>query len=181
MKNKIIFMAFILIFIMTNSILVFGNTNKALAEETRTLFKNGEVITIEEGNFPLISRDLKEDLIASPDEKWAIFNLIITLTNFILGVAFLFVRQIKKTDDNHKSFHADRKDLIKFKILNLLIGIISVVFFYLTEDLSLEIQIIDKWTIVLLILLIDQLFAIYIIHNVAKGGFKKVEQWRKNI
>ena len=134
-------------------------------------------VTIEDSEAPLVG-SLKGIEVAPPEEKWALFNLIIALIILIIGIALLFVQQSKKEDDNKGAYEEDKKDIRKFKLLALFIGIVSIIVFLFTEDITLEMQLIDKWTVIMLLFFIDQLFATMIIHKVARGS-KKDEQWRK--
>lgn len=136
-----------------------------------------QTVTIEDSEAPLVG-SLKGIEVAPPEEKWALFNLIIALIILTIGIALLFVRQSKKEDDNKGAYEEDKKDIRKFKLLALFIGIVSIIVFLFTEDITLEMQLIDKWTIIMLLFFIDQLFATMIIHKVARGS-KKDEQWRK--
>ena len=136
-------------------------------------------VTIEDSEAPLVE-SLKGIEVAPPEEKWALLNLILALITFILGIIFLFVRQKKREDDyNEGAYKEDKKDMRRFKLLALFIGIVSIVVFLFTEDITLEMQLIDKWTIIMLLFFIDQLFATFIIYKGAKGS-KKDEQWRRN-
>ena len=135
------------------------------------------ITTIEDSDAPTVG-SFKNIEVAPPTEKWALLNLILALITFILGIIFLFVRQKHKEDDNEGAYKEDKKDIRKFKLLALFIGIVSIIVFLFTEDITLEMQLIDKWTIIMLLFFIDQLFATMIIHKVARGS-KKDEQWRK--
>ena len=135
------------------------------------------ITTIEDSDAPTVG-SFKNIEIAPPTEKWALLNLILALVTLILGIIFLFVRQKQKEDDNEGAYKEDKKDIHKFKLLAIFIGIVSIIVFLFTEDITLEMQLIDKWTIIMLLFFIDQLFATMIIHKVARGS-KKDEQWRK--
>ena len=152
---------------------------RATKESTVTsqIIEPVSLTTIEEGEAPLVG-SFKNIHVAPPTEKWALLNLIIALLTLALGIILLFIRQKKKEDDNEGAYREDKKDIRKFKILSLFIGILAIIVFLFTEDITLEMQLIDKWTIIMLLLFIDQLFAALIIHKEAKGS-KKDEQWRK--
>ena len=80
--------------------------------------------------------------------------------------------------NNYIALEKQVPEEFKDKLLALFIGIVSIIVFLFTEDITLEMQLIDKWTIIMLLFFIDQLFATMIIHKVARGS-KKDEQWRK--
>ena len=162
-----------------------NNSNLTIYQTSAPIQKKSEpqviepasLTTIEEGEAPLVG-SFKNIHVAPPTEKWALLNLIIALLTLALGIILLFVRQKKKEDDNEGAYKEDKKDIRNFKILSLFIGILAIIVFLFTEDITLEMQLIDKWTIIMLLLFIDQLFAALIIHKEAKGS-KKDEQWRK--
>lgn len=136
----------------------------------------GNSETIEEEDTPLTG-SFKNIEIAKPTEKWALVNLIITLIILLISGAFFFVRQKKhEDDDNEGAYKEDKKDLRFFKILGLFIAIVTILVFLFTEDLSLPMQLIDKWTIIMLLFFIDQIFVAFVVKRSARGCDKD-EEW----
>ena len=72
-----------------------------------------------------------------------------------------------------------KKDLRYFQQITVLIALTAAIFFTITEDITLEMQLIDKWTIVTFIIFIDQLFASIMIQRYARGR-RRERQWREN-
>lgn len=168
MKRRISILILSLALLLLLPIGVFADTSDMDSES--------DTITIEDAEAPETG-SIKCIEIASPDEKWAISNLIFTLSTIIISIALLPVKfKPKKGAVISKE---DRRDLSYFKAITILIAIVSLIFFLFTEDITLEIQLIDKWTIVSFVIFIDQLFASIMIQKNARGS-KKDEQWRQN-
>jgi hypothetical protein len=55
------------------------------------------------------------------------------------------------------------------KIASVLIGIVSIIAFILTEDMSLPMVYTDKWTLLMILLLIIEIVNIFIIRQQSKG------------
>lgn len=119
--------------------------------------------TIAAANIPRAKPKTEED-------NWALINLICTILSCIIAAVLLFVK--KKTDDEEEEYTDEEKKDIRgirrFKIYSILVGIISVIAFILTEDMTLPIILIDKWTILMVILLLVNVINIFVMRNKSK-------------
>lgn len=94
---------------------------------------------------------------------WALVNLIATILGCIIALLALF---IKKKSDNEEYTEDEESDIRKMritKIASILIGIISIIVFILTEDMSLPMILTDKWTLCMILLLIIEVVNILIV------------------
>lgn len=102
--------------------------------------------------------------------SWALINLICTILSCIIAAVLLFVK--KKTDDEEEEYTDEEKKDIRgirrFKIYSILVGIISVIAFILTEDMTLPMILIDKWTILMVILLLVNVINIFVMRKKSK-------------
>lgn len=130
---------------------------------------------------PYVISELRRQFIAPPEEKWALFNLIFTLSTMIISAVLLFIKQDTKmkSEYNEGIYKYDRKDLRYFQQITVLIALTAAIFFAITEDITLKMQLIDKWTIITFIIFIDQLFASIMIQRYARGR-RRERQWREN-
>ena len=107
---------------------------------------------------------------AEPVGNWALINLICTILSCIIAIALLFVK--KKTDDEEEEYteeeEKDIRGIKRFKIYSILVGIISIVAFILTEDITLPMILIDKWTILMVILLAINVINIFVMRKKSK-------------
>jgi len=88
------------------------------------------------------------------DGRWAVLNLICAiLTIFVGAIVLIEGRNRFKTDNEEKR----SKTALTFRALALIIGIASVFIFLLTEDWTLPVTAIDKWTLLMFILFIATL------------------------
>ena len=93
--------------------------------------------------------------LAAPNQKkqgaWALINLISMLLTFLIAfllIITLFINKVKENDE--KKY----KNKIIRRIFSIIISIVSVIIFILTENMNLPMILIDKWTIVMIIILI---------------------------
>lgn len=102
--------------------------------------------------------------------SWALINLICAILSCIIAVVLLFIK--KKTDDEEEEYTDEEKKDIhgirRFKIYSILVGIISVIAFILTEDMTLPMILIDKWTILMVILLLVNVINIFVMRKKSK-------------
>lgn len=101
--------------------------------------------------------------------SWAFINLIATILACICALALLFVRKDTEDDEPTDKEKKDMRKILATKIASILVGIISVIAFILTEDMSLPIVLTDKWTFLMILLLIIEIVNIFIIRRQSKG------------
>ena len=86
--------------------------------------------------------------------SWALINLITTILSCIIALLLIFTK--KDTDDEEDEYTDEEIEDIRkmriIKIASILVGIISIIFFVLTEDMSLPMVLVDKWTIWMILL-----------------------------
>ena len=68
----------------------------------------------------------------------------------------IFVNQKDKDEDEDENKEYKVKNKIALRIISIIISIISLIFFLLTEDITLPMVLIDKWTIYMIIILVIQ-------------------------
>ena len=105
---------------------------------------------------------------AAPEGAWALLNLILTIISCIIAIVLIFA---KKKSENKEYTDEEKKDIRgikRFKIYSILIGIISIIVFILTEDMTLPMILIDKWTILMAIFTIVEIINIFIIRHKSK-------------
>lgn len=117
--------------------------------------------------------------------SWALFNLLCAIVTVILCVVLLIVYLVKKKnseendtadadnkdtpadyrsstnkdtgdDDNNNEKNEDKKKLV-WRILSVVIAVLAVIVFLLTEDIRLPMVWFDKWTIMMVIILVVQI------------------------
>ena len=104
-----------------------------------------------------------------PKGSWALINLIATILSCICAIILLFIRKKTKEDEPTDEEKKDKRGMIGTKIASVLIGIISIIIFIFTEDMTLPMVYTDKWTIIMILLLIIEIINIFIIRQQSKG------------
>lgn len=115
-------------------------------------------------------------LIGGEGRSWALINLIISAVGVIAAIAtllsYLLSRNKKKHEDNRRNSRSKkgRNRLLMPRLLSAGIAGISVIVFLLTENMRLPMALVDKWTILMAVLLIGQMITIIL------AGRKEKEQ-----
>ena len=104
---------------------------------------------------------------AEPETFWALINLLCAIATCLISVlllAFYFIKrkadedEQKENSNSRASFmddqeEAKRHNKLGMRLLGLIPAIGSVVAFILTEDMSAKMQMVDKWTLMMVIIL----------------------------
>lgn len=93
----------------------------------------------------------EETPLATNKASWALINLILTILTAIIAI-ILFIKKNKKDEDEHIEVIYKKK----FKIAALILSILSIIIFIITEDMRLPMMLVDKYTVVMLCLAIAQ-------------------------
>ena len=112
---------------------------------------------------------------ASPQYYWALINLICAIVTVLFGLLLLISKRHKDEDDKEddetkqqtttnedEKKEQEKKRGLFTRVLAVLIAIASVVFFLVTEDLSLDWTWTDQWTIWMVVLGIVQIVVFFI-------------------
>ena len=111
---------------------------------------------------------------ASPQYYWALINLICAIVTVLFGLLLLISKRHKDEDDKEddetkqqtnnddEEKEQEKKRGLFTRVLAVLIAIASVVFFLVTEDLSLDWTWTDQWTIWMVVLGIVQIVVFFI-------------------
>lgn len=95
----------------------------------------------------------KEIPFTAPTENgvWALINLLTVLANFVIAIILLLMIYINNRKEDEET---EVKNKVFRRICTLIIAIISVIVFLITEDITLPMVLVDKWTILMIIILI---------------------------
>ena len=131
-----------------------------------------EVEEVEDEETPLSDGDV-EDVEDNATPKgnngiWALINLIAAIVTVILGLILLLSKRHRNDEDEDEEERQARIERGEekeqeqkrgwiCKVLGVIVAIVSVVFFILTEDMSLPMALTDKWTIWMIVIAIVEL------------------------
>lgn len=149
---------------------------------------NGEREHVDENETPLTNGDvevIKENVTPKAkctEANWAIMNFICMIISVLLAILLLLSKSKNEEKlENDKTYSYDEEEdyqeekrSLFIRSLALLLAIISIIVFFLTEDMSLPMVIIDNWTIYMLCFAIVQLI-VFILGR----RWKEVEQEEK--
>ena len=112
---------------------------------------------------------------ASPQYYWALINLICAILTVLFGLLLLISKRHKSEDDDEEDDETkqqtnnddeekeqEKKRGLFTRVLAVLIAIVSVVFFLVTEDLSLPWTWTDQWTIWMVVIGFVQIVVFFV-------------------
>ncbi|WP_419031487.1 hypothetical protein [Holdemanella porci] len=111
---------------------------------------------------------------ARPEKFWALINLICAIVTVLFGLLLLISKRHKNKDDEEdetkdqtttnedEEKEQEKKRGAFTRVLAVLIAILSVVFFLVTEDLSLPWAWTDQWTIWMVVIGLVQIVVFFV-------------------
>ena len=112
---------------------------------------------------------------ARPEKFWALINLICAIVTVLFGLLLLISKRHKNKDDEEDDETKDqtttnedeekeqeKKRGLFTRVLAVLIAIVSVVFFLVTEDMSLRWTWTDQWTIWMVVIGLVQIVVFFV-------------------
>ena len=113
---------------------------------------------------------------ARPEKFWALINLICAIVTVLFGLLLLISKRHKNKDDEddetkdqtttnedeEKEQEQEKKRGVFTRVLAVLIAILSVVFFLVTEDMSLRWTWTDQWTIWMVVIGFVQIVVFFV-------------------
>ena len=112
---------------------------------------------------------------ARPEKFWALINLICAIVTVLFGLLLLISKRHKDEDDDEDDETKDqtttnedeekeqeKKRGVFTRVLAVLIAILSVVFFLVTEDMSLRWTWTDQWTIWMVVIGFVQIVVFFV-------------------
>ena len=110
---------------------------------------------------------------ARPEKFWALINLICAIVTVLFGLLLLISKRHKKKDGEEEDETKDqtttneekeqeKKRGLFTRVLAVLIAIVSVVFFLVTEDMSLRWTWTDQWTIWMVVIGFVQIVVFFV-------------------
>ena len=113
---------------------------------------------------------------ASPQYYWALINLICAIVTVLFGLLLLISKRHKSEDDEEEDDETkqqattnedeeqeqEKKRGLFTRVLAVLIAIVSVVFFLVTEDMSLAWTWTDQWTIWMVVIGLVQIVVFFV-------------------
>ena len=111
---------------------------------------------------------------ARPEKFWALINLICAIVTVLFGLLLLISKRHKNKDDEDdetkdqtttnedEEKEQEKKRGLFTRVLAVLIAIVSVVFFLVTEDLSLPWTWTDQWTIWMVVIGLVQIVVFFV-------------------
>ena len=109
---------------------------------------------------------------AKPENFWALINLICAIVTALFGLLLLISKHHKSEDEDEddeedetmddESKEQEKKRGLFIRVLAVLIAILSVVFFIVTEDMSLRWTWTDQWTIWMVVIGLVQIVVFFV-------------------
>ena len=85
---------------------------------------------------------------------WALINLIATILTALLSILMIGTYFINRKDEDEQEDETEtKKKRMAMRIMGLVPAIAAIITFILTEDMTLPMQMIDKFTILMILIL----------------------------
>lgn len=123
-----------------------------------------EVVDVQENQTPQ----------AGISRSWALVNLIASLLTVLLAIVMLLIKRKKENDDEDEKNPYTEKRYTWMKLLGIVIGVVSVIVFILTEDITLPMALLDKYSVVMIVIALLQCVTL-LTHIFLKGNEEKEE------
>lgn len=94
--------------------------------------------------------------------SWALFNLIATIVTILIAILLVFAKHHKEENEKGNKNYEEEPITAQYvrrrwtKVVAIAIAIISIVAFVLTENMTLPMILVDKWTVAMLVILLVQ-------------------------
>lgn len=109
------------------------------------------------------------------NKAWALINLIASIITAILAIVLLLSKHKKDNDDEEEdeeyayqyqtSDEEEEPEQLtrkrRWKVAGTLVAIVSIILFILTEDIRQPMRLVDKWTIIMVILMLLNIVTLY--------------------
>jgi uncharacterized repeat protein (TIGR02543 family) len=110
---------------------------------------------------------------------WALVNLILAVLAFLIIIAFAAMLLSRRKGEDERYAQEDERDAQEdeevkgsrgtiWGVLGIVVGIISPIVFLLTEDMTLPMQMVDMWTILMAAFVIIQIVLLAILWKVRR-------------
>ncbi len=123
------------------------DTPETEVEEQDVPFAPAPEVEIEDTDVPF----------AGATPAWALVNLILTIITAITSAMLLISYFKNKDDEEWENDEAKRKRKGGYRILSVIVMIVSIITFILTEDMTQPMILIDKWTLLMAVYAVIQL------------------------
>lgn len=111
-----------------------------------------------------------ETPLAKGQNSWALVNLMASIVTVCLGIIIILLKKKKESQDDENMTY--KKRYTWMKVLGTLIALLSVIIFILTEDMTLPMVMLDKYTVVMVAIALIQCVVLFT-HTIVK---KKEEE-----
>ncbi len=96
--------------------------------------------------------------------NWALINLIAAMVSVLLGVIALIAKHKDEEENDEEDSEEDENTSKRhrtWKIVSAIDAIVAVVAFILTEDITQKMVMVDKWTILMVVLAVVSVVSVY--------------------
>jgi len=127
-----------------------NNVSNTTINDGVTPLSDGGVVNIEENETPLSE--------GMSGASWALINLLCTLFSVLSSLVLLVFTRKKREEyydmeDNNTDIYLKEKKKMRMatKVIALIDAVVALVVFILTEDMTLPMALVDKWTILMIV------------------------------
>ena len=127
-----------------------------------------EIVEVEDEDTPQTGGDveiIEDDVTPEVGAKgsWALINLIATVLGAVLAVILLLSKhdKIEEDEEDPEAAEVEYTRRRKWKVISTVVAILSIVVFFLTENMRLPMVWVDKWTLVMVLFFLVNAVSLY--------------------
>ena len=126
-----------------------------------------EIVEIEEEEVPLATAPEEPELIDTKPESfgvWALLNLIALIATAFTALGMILTNKKEKEEDseNENASEEEEGKRKNSKLFGIIPAVVALVVFILTENMKLPMVIIDRWTLLMAVILLVNLVLAYL-------------------
>ncbi len=95
--------------------------------------------------------------------SWALINLIASLIGMLLTIVLLFAKHEKEEENEENQEVKDEFERKRiYKVIGVIVAVISIVIFLLTENITLPMKLVDKYTVLMIVFALGNILCFYL-------------------
>lgn len=111
---------------------------------------------------PIVEVEDNQTPLAGIGRTWALVNLIASIITVLLGIVVIIMKRKKEEDSEEENEESQTKKRYTWmKFMGAFIAMVSVIVFILTEDMTLPMAMLDKYTVVMIVIALIQCIVLF--------------------
>jgi len=97
-----------------------------------------------------------------PGAAWALINLLCTILSVALAVALFIKKKEDEEAKNQEEIESTNRRIRNMKIVAVVLAVAAIIIFIFTEDMTLPMTMVDKWTILMAVIAVGSVITTWL-------------------